>query len=151
MPNSVQILACLTRMRFSISLHRLFLVWLTSTVAAANSISVFDGVGDGSQVFGSEELVKEFAALDTKPTNDFPEVFTICSSVSLLGRKGSTPDQSFWQLLTRNGSGGMYASITGSLESQKMHTVRISVDGTLIPFTNHSLLKLPMQVYTFST
>ena len=153
MPNSVQILACLTRMPFSISLHHqvLVLVWLASTVAAANSISVFDGVGDGSQVFGGEELVKEFAALDTKPTNDLPEVFTICSSVSLLGRKGSTPDQSFWQLMTRNGSGGMYASITGSLESQKMHTVRISVDGTLIPFTNHSLLKLPMQVYTFST
>ena len=60
-----------------------------------------------------------------------------------------SPDQSFWQLMTRNGSGGMYASITGSLESQKMHTVRISVDGTLIPFTTHCLLKLPLQVYTF--
>ena len=51
--------------------------------------------------------------------------------------------------MSKNGSGGIYASITGSLESDKVQTVRISVDTKLIPFSNHSLWKLPMQVYWY--
>ena len=139
----------LARMSLRSSICHMLVLWLTSSVGA-EPISVFDGIGDGSLVFGGEDLIKDFASLATKPTSDLPEVFTICSSLSTLSMKGSTPDRFFWQLLTKNGSGGIYASIAHSLESQRVHTMRMSVDGVLLNFSNHTLFKLPTQVYLHS-
>ena len=137
------------RMSLRSSICHMLVLWLTSSVRA-EPISVFDGIGDGSLVFGGEDLIKDFASLATKPTSDLPEVFTICSSLSTLSMKGSTPDRFFWQLLTKSGSGGIYASIAHSLESQRVHTMRMSVDGVLLNFSNHTLFKLPTQVYFHS-
>ena len=119
--------------------------WLT-TLSHADPISIIDGIGEGGQVFGAEELVTDWASLDTE--SDLPDAFTICSSVSV-DNKTSVLEQNFWQLLTKNGSGGIYISITGSLESEKVQTVRLGVDHIMTPFTSHSLLKLPMQVYWY--
>ena len=117
-------------------------------MAYATPISVVDGIGEGGLVFGAEELITDWASLATEPNADLPPAFTICSSVSV-NNKTSVTEQNFWQLMSKNGSGGIYASITGSLESEKVQTVRISVDTKLIPFSNHSLWKLPMQVYWY--
>ena len=125
----------------------LFLAWL-NTLAYATPISVIDGIGDGGLVYGAEELITDYASLATEPTSDLPPAFTICSSLSV-NNKTTALEHNFWQLLTKNGSGGVYVSFTGSLESQKSHTVRLGVDTVLTPFTNHSLLKLPMQVYWY--
>ena len=119
--------------------------WLT-TFSYADPISIIDGIGEGGQGIGAEELVTDWASLDTE--SDLPDAFTICSSVSVDNRT-SVLEQNFWQLLTKNGSGGIYISITGSLESEKVQTVRLGVDNILTPFTSHSLLKLPMQVYWY--
>ena len=137
--------------------------WLT-TLSYADPISIIDGIGEGGQGIGAEELVTDWASLDTLATSldtsssssslatesssDLPDAFTICSSVSVDNRT-SVLEQNFWQLLTKNGSGGIYISITGSLESEKVQTVRLGVDHIMTPFTSHSLLKLPMQVYWY--
>ena len=125
----------------------LVLVRLT-TLAYATPISVVDGIGEGGLVFGAEELITDWASLATEPLSHLPPAFTICSSVSV-NNKTSNLEQSFWQLLAKNGSGGMYVSITGSLESEMVQTIRLGVDSVLTSFTNHSLLKLPMQVYWY--
>ena len=125
----------------------LVLVRLT-TLAYATPISVVDGIGEGGLVFGAEELITDWASLATEPLSHLPTAFTICSSVSV-NNKTSNLEQSFWQLLAKNGSGGMYVSITGSLESEMVQTIRLGVDSVLTSFTNHSLLKLPMQVYWY--
>ena len=125
----------------------LVLVRLT-TLAYATPISVVDGIGEGGLVFGAEELITDWASLATEPLSHLPTAFTICSSVSV-NNKTSNLEQSFWQLLAKNGSGGMYVSITGSLESEMVQTIRLGVDSVLASFTNHSLLKLPMQVYWY--
>ena len=69
------------RMSLRSSICHMLVLWLTSSVGA-EPISVFDGIGDGSLVFGGEDLIKDFASMATKPTSDLPEVFTICSSFS---------------------------------------------------------------------
>ena len=125
----------------------LVLVRLT-TLAYATPISVVDGIGEGGLVFGAEELITDWASLATEPLSHLPPAFTICSSVSV-NNKTNNLEQSFWQLLAKNGSGGMYVSITGSLESEMVQTIRLGVDSVLTSFTNHSLLKLPMQVYWY--
>ena len=125
----------------------LVLVRLT-TLAYATPISVVDGIGEGGLVFGAEELITDWASLATEPLSHLPPAFTICSSVSV-NNKTSNLEQSFWQLLAKNGSGGMYVSITGSLESEMVQTIRLGVGSALTSFTNHSLLKLPMQVYWY--
>ena len=125
----------------------LVLVRLT-TLAYATPISVVDGIGEGGLVFGAEELITDWASLATEPLSHLPTAFTICSSVSV-NNKTSNLEQSFWQLLAKNGSGGMYVSITGSLESEMVQTIRLGVDSVLTSFSNHSLLKLPMQVYWY--
>ena len=130
-----------------IRLLGLLLVWM-STLACATPISVVDGIGEGGLVFGAEELITDWASLATEHNSDLPPAFTICSSVSV-NNKTTVLEQNFWQLLSKNGSGGIYASITGSLESEKVQTVRLGVDTKLTSFTNHSLLKLPMQVYWY--
>ena len=132
---------------FLLRLFGLVLVWLT-TLAYANPISVIDGIGEGGLVFGAEELITDWASLATEPPSHLPPAFTICSSVSV-NNKTSVLEQPFWQLLATNVSGGVYASITGSLESEKVQTVRLAVDTVLTAFTDHSLLKLPMQVYWY--
>ena len=125
----------------------LILAWL-NTLMYATPISVVDGIGEGGLAFGAEELITDYASLATEPTSDLPPAFTICSSVSV-NNKTTVLEQNFWQLLTKNGSGGVYVSITGSLESEKLQTVRLGVDTVLTSFTKHSLLKLPMQVYWY--
>ena len=125
----------------------LVIVWPT-TLVHATPISVVDGIGEGGPAFGAEELITDWASLATEPPSDLPSAFTICSSVSV-NNKTSVLEQVFWQLLNRNRSGGVYASLTGSLESEKVQAVRLSVDTVLTSYTNHSLLKLPRQVYWY--
>ena len=109
-------------------LFGLVIVWPT-TLVHATSISVVDGIGEGGPAFGAEELITDWASLATDPPSDLPPAFTICSSVSV-NNKTSVLEQVFWQLLNRNRSGGVYASITGSLESEKVQAVRLSMHFT---------------------
>ena len=116
--------------------------------AAAEDVLVYDGMGDGSPGIGGEENVKDWAALKIDPnTEPLAETFTICSSVSTADM--SAVDTLFWQLLTSDGSGWLYQSITSSDERAATHSIRIGAGNVLSLFNNHSLEKVPMQMFWY--
>ena len=80
-----------------------------------DTIPVLDNFKYGGMVFGSEDLIQDYATLATDPTGDLPKAFTICSSVHV---KFVTTAQYFFQLYQENGQSWL---------NLKMHPARDTV------------------------
>ena len=95
----------------------LFRVSLTSAIPA-----VYNGVGP--QLYGPEELIKDFAILTDSRLEDVPSAFTICSSLSTKAFSGGV---SPFQLLHKDGKSWISVHFRPAAKEATFHHLVLTV------------------------